>query len=311
MNTLWAGLKPGQKRQQMTAVEGTELSVPVTTLNGSEDGPAVLITSGLHGSEYPATAAMIELGRELEAAEFRGRLIMIHPLNVGAFKNRLSMIMPEDGTNLNRVFPGDPAGSFSSRVAWWLTGLSDQADFYLDLHSGDMFEELTPYVYYPGQADNEVVEKSRAAARVLNVPYLVRSNALTGAYNSAARRGTPSLLIERGGAGFCHAEDVSLYKKDILNLLNHLGLLKDELEPPRESPREMNKVVYLESKHEACWRSEVSPGQEVKQGQALGRVFDFFGRTIEEYKAEMDAVVLYQLRTLSTNPGDVLTAYGA
>jgi len=311
MNTLWTELKPGHKKQQMVRVEGTELSVPLTALSGASDGPAALITTGVHGSEYPATAAIIELSQELQAAELSGRLIMIHPLNVGAFKNRLSTIMPEDGTNLNRVFPGDPAGSFSARVAWWLTGLSDQADFYLDLHSGDLFEELTPYVYYPGQAEEAVVEKSRAAAQVLDMPYLVRSNALTGAYNSAARRGTPSLLIERGGAGFCHAEEVKLYKRDVLNLLKHMGLMKGEPIAPKEGPREMTKVIYLESKHEACWRSEVSLGQAVRQGQTLGRVFDFFGQVIEEYQAEMDGVVLYQLRTLATNPGDVLTAYGA
>lgn len=310
MQTLWADLKPGDKTEKMVEIQGTWLAVPVTALSGTAERPSVLITTGIHGSEYPGTAAMIELGRELRPEDLKGRLAMIHPVNVGAFKHRVSAIMPEDGLNLNRVFPGDPQGSISSRAAWWLTALSDEADFFIDLHSGDLFEELTPYAYYPGQAENEVVEKSRAMARVLDVPYIVRSGALTGAYNSAARRGTPSLLIERGGAGFCRSEEVALYKKDILNLLKHLGLLKGKPTPPRAEPRELDNVIYLESKHEALWRPKVSVGQWIRRGQILGRVFDFFGRTITEYQAEMDGVVLYQLRSLSTNPGDILTAYG-
>lgn len=310
MKTLWTNLQPGDKKEKIVEIQETGLAVPVTALGGSTQGPSVLITTGIHGSEYPGTAAMIELGRELRPEDLTGRLIMIHPINVGAFKHRLSMIMPEDGLNLNRVFPGDLQGSISSRVAWWLTALSDEADFFLDLHSGDLFEELTPYVYYPGQAASDVVEKSRAMARVLDVPYMVRSNALTGAYNSAARRGTPSLLIERGGAGFCRSEEVARYKNDILNLLKYLALMKGKPTPPRAAPRELNNIIYLESKHEALWRSEVSAGQWVKRGQILGRVFDFFGRTIEEYQAETDGVVLCQLYTLSTKPGDILTAYG-
>ena len=32
-----------------------------------------------------------------------------------------------------------------------------KADFYLDLHSGDMHEELHPYVYFPGKAEESAV----------------------------------------------------------------------------------------------------------------------------------------------------------
>ena len=38
------------------------------------------------------------------------------------------------------------------------------ADFYIDLHSGDDYEKLTPYVYYAGKAAPEVMKISRQMA---------------------------------------------------------------------------------------------------------------------------------------------------
>ncbi len=291
-------------------IDGTGLSVPVTLIGGRAPGPRVLVTTGLHGSEFPATAAVMELTQALEPDSVSGRLILIHPFNTQAFRARVSMILPEDGQNINRMFPGDPRGQASARAAWWLTRLSDEADFYLDLHSGDLYEDLTPYAYYPGNAAREVVEKSKKAALVLDLPYLVKSSASTGAYNSAALRGTPALLIERGGAGRCSRPDIDAYKKDLVNVFKHLRVLPGEPEPVG-CPLEMERVVYLESEGEASWLAEVSPGQRLAKGQVLGRVMDFFGRVIREYRAEMDGIVLYQLQALSTNRGDVLVAYGA
>lgn len=308
---LWATIKPGEKRQDILPIDGMKGPIPVTSIGGEADGPQILISSGIHGSEYPGTLALIELAADLLPADVRGRIIMIHPLNVSAFKARASMILPEDGQNINRMFPGDPVGGPSARIAWWLTGLSDQADFYLDLHSGDLYEELMPYVYYPGNAEKRVAAQAKAAAGVLDLPYMVKSNATTGAYNSAALRGTPSLLIERGGAGCCRRDEVAAYGRDIRNVLKHLGVLGGRPEPIATKPVEIEKVIYLESAHEALWQSQVRLGEKVNEGQILGRVFDFFGRTIEEYRAEMDGVVLYQLYPLSANQGDILVAYGA
>ena len=108
------------------------------------------------------------------------------------------------------MFPGNPEGSASEKTAWAITQLQDEADFYIDLHGGDLFEKLTPYVYVPGNCAPEVTTTARAAAQVLSVPVRVLSQASTGAYNSAALRGTPSILIERGACGLWEPEEVEV-----------------------------------------------------------------------------------------------------
>lgn len=57
---------------------------------------------------------------------------------------------------------------------------------------------------------------------------MVKSNATTGAYNSAAIRGIPSILIERGGRGIWSREEVDKYKKDVRKALNKLEVLKED-----------------------------------------------------------------------------------
>lgn len=78
---------------------------------------------------------------------------------------------------------------------------------------------MYPYVYYPGLPNSEISAKAREVALVLDMKFMVRSTATTGAYNYAAISGVPSLLIERGGAGLCRREDIDAYKNDLHNIL--------------------------------------------------------------------------------------------
>ena len=299
---------PG-KVQDLIKVEGTHVKMPMTVITGEKSGPTVFVTAGLHGSEYPGILAMIELAGELAPDDICGRLIALHPVNSQAFWTRIAFILPEDGQNLNRVFPGSPDGGPSARTAWRITEFQDLADFYLDLHGGDLHECMTPCVYYSRLGSPQVVEASRRAAEFLNVGYMVGSDSRVGAVGSAAGRGTPGLLIERGGNGQCRREDVDLYKKDLINVFKHLGLMAGSPELPSTPPQELEKVIYLEAGLNALWEPLVSAGQKVKAGQPLGRLFDFFGKTVESFQAERDGVVLYNLDALAANLGDTLVAY--
>lgn len=57
------GLKAerGQKLQTYLPVLDTNTEIPITIINGQNDGPTLLITAGIHGGEYPGIAAAMEL----------------------------------------------------------------------------------------------------------------------------------------------------------------------------------------------------------------------------------------------------------
>lgn len=226
VNICGLSIKRGEKLRTMLPIHDTEISLPLTIINGQQDGHALLLTAGIHGGEYPGIAAAMELGCELEQNQLSGCLVILHPVNIQGFWARREFMVPEDGKNLNRVFPGDEQGTLADKIAHLLSStFFPLADFYVDMHSGDIHESLHPYVYYPGQPTPEVEAKSRSMAQVLDMEYMVRSLATGGAYNYAASRGLPSILIERGGAGLCLPEDIAAYKKDILNIMRKLNML--------------------------------------------------------------------------------------
>lgn len=166
------GLKAerGQKLQTYLPVLDTNTEIPITIINGQNDGPTLLITAGIHGGEYPGIAAAMELGRDTEPESISGCLIIIHPANIQSFWARSAFVTPDDGRNLNREFPGNANGTLSQKTAWLLSQyFFPLADFYADLHSGDIHEELYPYVYYPGLPNAEISAKAREAAMVLDM----------------------------------------------------------------------------------------------------------------------------------------------
>ena len=173
-------------------IESFEIEGGVTLrgyrISGCRPGPHVLITAGIHGSEYPGILAARKLQGFLAQADIAGTVTVLPLCNPSALKERAKAIFPEDGKNLNRMFPGNPEGSASEKTAWAITQLQDEADFYIDLHGGDLFEKLTPYVYVPGNCAPEVTTTARAAAQVLSVPVRVLSPAPTTALRFAARR---------------------------------------------------------------------------------------------------------------------------
>lgn len=301
----------GTKLRTYLDVPESKVKIPITIINGHEDGPTILITAGIHGSEYPGIAAAMELGRDIEPEHVKGLLIMMHPVNIQGFWARREFIVPEDGKNLNRVFPGDPCGTLSERIAYMISSnFFTVADFYVDLHSGDIHESLHPYVYYPGQPTAEIEEKSRSVAKVLNMEYMVRSMATGGAYNYAASTGLPSILIERGGAGLCLREDIDAYKDDIRNILRKLKMFSLPVKPRKYIPRDVHNLIYLESLETGCWMHKIHSGDWVEEGQILGEITDVFGETITTYYAEQSGIVLYVCPALSAPKGTILCCYG-
>ena len=154
-----------------------------------------------------------------------------------------------------------------------------------------------------------MITASRAAACLVDVSYMVRSNATTGAYNYAAIQGVPSLLIERGGSGLWSHEEVEAYKKDVTNVLRHLHVLEGEPFVPKE-PKEITNAIYLDADLSGCWYPCVQVGQTLKKGDKLGEITDYFGNVQKAYDTPCDAVVLYITVTLGIEQGHPLLALG-
>ena len=127
---------------------------PFIAIAGANAGPTVLITAGIHAAEYTGTLAAIRLGRMIDPREVRGTLLILPLLNRPGFYERSIYVNPEDNDNLNRLFPGDAKGTWGQRFAHHLlTEVITGFDHSIDLHAGDLIEDLVPFVIYRETGD--------------------------------------------------------------------------------------------------------------------------------------------------------------
>lgn len=305
-------VEPGKKKSGFLRIGGGEFQLPATILHGEQPGKTVLITAGIHAEEYVGIQSALELSEMLKVQKIAGTVVIVKVVNRKAFELRSGSDSHEDGKNLNRVFPGSKEGTWSERLAYAIEKeLLSIADYYIDLHSGDSYEQLTPYVYYAGAAAKEVAEQSREMAQQADVPYMVGSNvAMGGCYNYAASLGIPSILLERGQMGGWTKEESHSTRRDVRNILCHLGIYQGEKDYRNYYPLEVKDLCYQAANEQGLWYPCKKPGDMIQQGDMLGVIKDYEGKILEVCKAEYGGVILYQTGSLQVQESGSVIAYG-
>ena len=305
-------VQPGKKWSGELELANGDIRLPATVLHGHGTGKTMLITAGVHAGEYVGIQAAIELSQKLKIEKVNGTIIIVKVMNRPAFEARNGSMGLDDGKNLNREFPGNPDGTEMERLAWAISQeLQPAADYYIDLHSGDDYEKLIPYVYYAGAAAGEVVSLSRQMAEQVDVPYMVKSNVASGgSYNYAASQGIPSILIERGGMCDWTYEEVRSTRRDVRNILCHLGIYQGLKDFRTYYPLDVADVRYQDAEENGLWYPFKKVGDMIQEGDILGEVRDYEGNVKEVSVAEFDGVLLYQCGTLQVLGNGPMVTYG-
>lgn len=298
----------GQKEQFELVLGGADYRIPVTLINGQYPGKTILLTAQIHSGEYPGTPALIRIAQELEPAEVHGQLIIMPLVNMSGFYARSHAVLPEDGINLNQVYPGNSAGSQGEQIAhFFVSEIFPHVDFIIDLHSGDVTETLTPCLFYAKHMEKEILP----IVSCLNIPYLIPSTATKGHYSWASHHlNIPGILLERGHSGKLKEKWVDQDKQDVYKMLIALQILNRKNGSVQKKQWISRKTIYLESDHTGLWYPKIKAGQFVKKGQILGQVEDCFGRLLGMYRAQEDGVVFYFTHCLAIQKGEPLVAYG-
>jgi hypothetical protein len=292
-------------------VEGRPYCLPTWLINGSADGPTLVVTAGVHGAEYASIAAALDLGRSLDPKDLRGQVIVAPVMNMPSFRARSIYVSPLDGKNLNRVFPGNALGTASEQIADWVFGnVIRQAEYYVDLHGGDLIEALVPFTIFFRSGNDRVDQLSLEMAQVFGNSYLVRSETPGSTFCAAASAGIPSILAEAGGQGIWTPQDVARLTDGLRRLMRHLAVLPGGAPEPLPSTL-LERFLWLRSEHEGFWYPGVAVGEEVRAGQKLGRVTDYEGRVLQQAISPADGRVLFIVSSLAINDTDPLLAVGA
>lgn len=275
--------------------------IPVSIINGSKPGPVLALIAGQHGTEYVPIITLQKLLSEIDPYKISGAIIMVHIANVPSFKERKVHYSPVDGKNPNRQFPGNKEGTLSERIADIITSqIIDQSDYLLDLHGGELNEEILHYISFEyGCPDNSVCEKTKFLAHsfggyyIQPEPFSITPDSLRNTYChlTAIRRGVPAIFVESGGRGETDIESIRYVEQGIVNVLKALKMTEGET-------KETGPVVYLSIEESVACHfdgvlfSMVERGQTVSKGALLGYVTDYFGNLIEEFHSPVNGIVL-------------------
>jgi predicted deacylase len=274
------------------------LAVPYVEVAGESPGPHLTVIAGVHGAEYTSIAAVREFARALDPAWVHGRITAVPVVNLLSFWERSAFVVPLDGKNLNRNFPGNPAGTFTEVLAHHVTeAFIRPTDYLLDLHAGDLPEALEPFVLYD---ESPVEEQSRRLAHAYGLGHVVRqarAGRTVGGSTSAvaADLGIPSITAEAGQNGILDRASVDRHLAGLANITRLLGI---DTRPSSGTtaptpPVEHDGWVWLRTTTAGWWEPAVAVGTDVDAGDLLGTVSGLLGDSLTEIRAPEAGVPLF------------------
>ena len=289
------------------------LEHPAFEARGARDGPRVALIAGIHGCEYSSIAAVIRFMNELDTSELAGSITAVPVVSMQSFQRRSAFVVPEDGKNLNRCFPGTYDGTYTDALARSIFDeLIAPADVLIDLHGGDLVEALEPFAIYDA---SPVEERARDLAVSFGLPYVVREDPAGGlggmTCSAAARAGIPAIIAEAGGCGQLEWAAVEMLVGGTRNALRALEMLPGPVDPPTAGQRLVGAFDWLRCARAGFWEASVRAGDEVGEGQLLGRVTSLHGEVQEEIRAPRDGVVLFLTTSAAVSDDGLLLGLGA
>ena len=311
-----AGMKENGWLEFKYGNTGEPIRFPVGTVHGATEGPTLVVLGGMHGSEFAGIEAAIRLFNEVDPAKLRGTLKVGMIYNLPAFVNHLGFVVPHDGKNPMSTFPGSRLGTYGEVMAHCFDqAVLSTADFFVELHGGDIPESLTPFTIHPVTGQDEVDAGSKGMAMAYNIPIVVSGKVNDpakpphSAFGVTAMRGKPAILCEAGQQGILRMDEVEIQLVGLRNILVHLDMM------PGEVVNTVNRTFLedytaVRSELVGMWYPSVKLLDTVTKDQVVGHIRDYFGQEIAEIKAKLDGLVTVIRTSPSVGVGNVLIEHG-
>jgi predicted deacylase len=297
--------------------DGIGTLIPLTIINGQKEGKVLALVAGVHGYEYPPILALYRLKKMIDPQFLSGTLILVHVANLPAFQKRIIYYNPDDWQNLNRVFPGDPQGTISQRIAHILTEeVVKKCDFLIDLHCGDGNEALIPYCYWMLSGDEKADEISRKMVLAFGIKYIIIDKSRTkdialSKYlgNTAILHSKPAITTESGYLGKTDEESVIRNIKGILSVMKLFKMIEGKPEFVSD-PVWIDHYEVIYSNSDGLFYPQTKMGYYVNMGEKVGYVTDYLGNVKEELRAPFSGIILYIIYTPPVSKGEPLYEVG-
>jgi uncharacterized protein len=286
----------------------------------AEPGPAAWLTACAHGDEVGGIVVVQEIFKRLRKRPLLcGSLHafpLMNPLGFEAGARHITM-SEED---LNRSFPGNAKGTLAERIADKIFALICETNpaVVLDLHN-DWIGSI-PYTVLdppPSASAPTAYEKAAALAAKAGLPVVTEPEAIRKTLpHSLLQRDIPAMTVELGESYVVNERFVETGVKAASAVLAELGMIEPEPDPfvyplpPGLAGRTFRYSSHPTSSTSGILRFLARPGDIVRAGQPVAKVFNAFGRMQETLAAPADALVLGKSDSSVAFPGAAVMAFG-
>ena len=287
--------------------DGAPVALPVCVVNGADDGDTLYLQAASDGDELNGVGVVSRLVPRLDPGTLAGTVLVVGIVNIHGFLQATHR-NPLDDTKLNRVYPGDPDGSTSERIAAATYEVVRRADVALDLHQGSTSRMLDEVRIRCGR-HHDLHDACLELASVFGSGHVLDQKGPEGQLaRVAADDGIPTVDPELGGAVGWDESSVERGVDGVLNVLGHYGFIDRAVE--RHPQVRAAGFDRYSAPRGGLVHYAVDLGDRVERGDELFRVTDVFGTERASVAAEAGGVFWRSRRLPQVATGEYVCSVG-
>ena len=279
----------------------TDIALPIILINGKGDGPTLCITAGSKPCVYAGIEAGIRISKLINPEELNGKLIICPVIDIPSFNTITSDVCAID----LKPIPREPreTGSISNIIGKARRKLISMADYAIDLHGGDLDENLIEGIVISGWTGDIGYDE-----KVINLVKWFRPKAWQRK-PALMTKTIPSILIESGGGGKLEEGQIDFHIQGLINVMKGLKMIDGE--PKSSIPPDfvygIGQRFELRAGRGGIYYSKVSAGDHLEKGQVIGTIGNLFGDTVETLTSPVTGrIIAYWDENKVLNTGDII-----
>lgn len=278
---------------------GSKVQLPLIKVRGETDGPKVFIGVTIHGGEITGQFSIWKLLDYIERHGIKGELTIIPVMNPEGFNYNVRGI-PESTIDLNRIYPGDPKGSFAERLVAKIWEIARQHELIVDVHTAGksipfvildpapqpLRSKIEEYAYSMGITvlDEFPPEKYERRALAKSLPGV------------AIKENIPSFTVELPGYRGVDEIGAEAGYRALKNLLIKIGMIEDEFEELESLVPVVKEKGYrretIQSDYGGLVELHKRLGERVSKDELVATIRNVFGEVVGEVRSPWDGYII-------------------
>ncbi len=300
----------------LTGSDLAKRRIPYMIADSQVKGPNVWLTACMHGDEIGGTVILHELFKRLKKGLIRGSihaLPLLNPFGLETVSRNIAL-SKED---LNRSFPGDEKGTLAQRIAYKIFRKITEIKpaLVLDLHND--WTRSIPYALLDPKTGDTMDSSIRSYAESTGLLLIQDTDLISSSltYNLILND-IPAFVLELGESYTINEKNIVTGLKAVWNILQHLDIVETdttEFSYSLPAPIKGKLLKYSPlplSSSSGILRFQVKPGDIVRKGQKIARVYNAFGKLSETIVSLNNAIVIGVTDTAISFPGSPIMAFG-